>query len=49
MLEAFGNHTKSQGLDARHGLVAVSPVAHDTSEIWHFGQPAAITFALKLD
>ena len=48
MLEALGDRTEGQSVDARHGLVPISSVAHDPVEIWDFGQPPAITLALKL-
>ncbi len=49
MFEALGNHPEGQGLHARHGLIAVGTVAHHTSQVGHFGKPAAIIFALNLD
>ena len=48
MLEALGDRTEGRSVDARHGLVPISSVAHDPGEIWDFGQPPAITLALKL-
>jgi hypothetical protein len=49
VFQAFGDHTKRQRLYTRHRFIAVGAVAHDAWQSWHFGQPPAIGFALKLD
>jgi hypothetical protein len=49
MFEAFGDHAKCKSWHAGHGLVTVNAVAHDASQPRHFGQPAAVVFALDLD
>jgi hypothetical protein len=49
MLEALGYDTQGQSLDTRNSFVAVTAIAHDTGQSRHFGEPAAIVFALDLD
>ncbi len=49
MFEALGDHAKREGLYSSNGLISVGAVAHDTSQVWYFGNPAAVDFALDLD
>ena len=49
MFEAFGDHTKCQGLHAGNRFVAVNAIAHDASQGCHLSQPAAVVFAFDLD
>lgn len=49
VFQTFRDHTKRQGLDARHGFITVGAITHDAGEIGHFGEPPAVSFSLELD
>ena len=49
MLEAFGNYSERQCLDAGNRLVAVGAVAHDAGEGGNFRDPAAVLLALQFN
>jgi len=49
VFQSLSDDAKRQRLYTRHGFIAVCAVAHDARQSWHFGQPPAIGFALKLD
>ena len=47
MLEPLRDDSEGQSLDFGHSLIAVLPVAQHARQGWYFGQPAAISFALR--
>jgi hypothetical protein len=49
MLEALGNHAKSERLHTRDGFVQVPPVSHDPGQGGHFSKPAAVRLALDFN
>ncbi len=49
MLEPLRDDSEGESLDFGHRLIAVLPVAQHAKQGRHFGQPAAISFALQLD
>lgn len=49
VLEALCDDAKGESLHARDGFVAVRAVAHDAGQRRHFGEPAAIVFAIELN
>lgn len=49
MLKPLGNHTQREGLNLGYGFSAVSAIAEHARQGWHFGEPAAIIFAFKLN
>lgn len=49
LLELLGQHAQCQSLHPRHGLIAVSAVAHDTRKGRHLGKPTAVALLLEFD
>jgi hypothetical protein len=49
MLQAFGNHTKGESLDARDGLVPVLTISHDARQRGYLSQPPAVVFPLDFN
>ncbi len=49
MFEPLGDHSQGECLNARDGFIPVGPIAQHARKRGHFGEPAAVVFALQLD
>ena len=49
MLEALGNHAKSERLHSGDGFVPILAIGHDARQGGYFREPTPIDFALNLN
>ena len=49
VFKALGNHSKSERLDTRYGLITIGTVAHHTCEIRDLGKPSAVILAFEFN
>lgn len=49
MLQAFGDHTEGQRLNAGDCFIPIDAVAQYARQSGHVGHPAAVVFAFQLD
>lgn len=49
VFQPFGENAKCQYLCAGHGFVTARSISEHARQLWHFGEPTAVVFAIALD